>query len=268
MRNNLWNSIGIILLSAILVLTCTGCSGTKVYAAEIISNGSFEKDVENNAVTVDRTITINNSEYDVKWSKSVRSEFTDELYDIYEVIDSLDEFMPGKIKIDPKTEEIVLFSDINPYPNIENIDDLSDDELKSVVEQLIGDAVDFSQYNVFKVNRPAAFNSEYSLWWQVKRELMCNIGLNIVISKDGAINFFSKTDACPSNLSRSFISEGERDKLLEDEICRYLCVKSLEDIEYEIISETLTYFHNESSIMYTVEIVRGGFSQVVILRVS
>lgn len=262
------SSIGILLLSTILVLACTGCANTNVYAAEIVGNSSFEKDVDISTAVIDRTISIGDSAYDVKWSKSVQSELTDELYDIYEVVDSPDEFMPGKIKLNAKTGEVVRFSHINPFPDIENIDNLSDGELKSAVEQLIGDMVDFSQYNVFEVSRPTSSASEYNLWWQVKRDLLCNIALEIVISKDGAIETFSKTDACPGNLSRSFVSESERNKLLEDEICGYLGIKSLENVELEIISETLTYFHNESSVMYAVKIVRDGFTQVIMIRIS
>ncbi len=268
MRNNLRNSIEILLLSAILVLTCTGCASTNAYAAEIISNSSFEKDVDSDIEAANRTITIGNSAYDVKWSQSVRSELTDDLYDIYEVIDSPDKFMPGKIKLDPKTGEVVLFSQINPYPSIKNIDDLSDNELKSAVEQLMGDSVDFSQYNVFKIYRPISADADYSLRWQVKRDILCNIGLKIVISKDGAIKMFGKTDACPNDLSRSFVSESERNKLLEDKIRDHLDIKSLENVEYEILSETLTYYHNENSIMYVVKIMYEGFPQVVTMRIS
>ncbi len=267
MRNDLRNSIEILLLSAIFVLTGTGCAGKDAYAAEIISNSSFEKDVDSDIETPDRTITIGNSAYDVKWSKSVRSELTDDLYDIYEVIDSPDKFMPGKIKLDPKTGEVVLFSQITPYPSIKNIEDLSDNELKSAVEQLMGDSVDFSQYNVFKIHRPTPANSDYSLSWQVKRDILCNIGIRIVI-KDGAIKMFGKTDACPNDLSRSFVSESERNKLLEDKIRDHLDIKSLENVEYEITSETLTYYHNKNSIVYVVEIMYEGFPQVVILRIS
>lgn len=91
----------------------------------------------------------------------------------------------------------------------------------------------------------------------------------VTVSEDGVIESFSKTDACPDNLSRSFVSESERNKLLEDEICRYLCIKSIDDVDYEIFSETLTLFHNKSSILYGVEITdKDGFAWCIMVWIS
>ncbi len=272
MKNKLSAILEAALLCAAILLTCTGCKGTNTYAAKVVTNEAFaDDDVEGAVATGITTITIGDSTYNVKWSKSVRYKPTDELYDYYEVIDSEDNFLPGTIRLDPKTGEVISFSNVEPYPAIENMDTLSDDELKAAAEQLLGDLADFSRYNFFEVTRPLGIigtNTDTTLRWQVKRDILCNISVDITIKEDGTIKSFSKTNACLDGTAESYIPKDERIKLLEAEICHYLGVKSIDNVNYEICSEQLSMSHNESCIFYMVEITdEAGFSELVLFSV-
>lgn len=260
--------IEIILLCALLVCNCTGC-GTRVYAAQVVDDLSFETAVNNRKPdSSEKMITIGQSMYNAKMTASVKSELTNETYDVYETVNSSDELLRGKIKRDSKTGEIKSFYGINPYPKINDIEKLSDDELKSTVEQLIGESVDFTEYNVFSVLRPNSSSFTYDLVWQVERDLLCNIKLEIVITEDGVIEGFFKTDACPDDLSQPFVTTRERNGLLESSICDYLGIDSIDKIEYEIESETLSYYQGKSSIIYVVRTVEDGFVQLIVLAIS
>lgn len=271
MRNNFFTFIGIVLLCGAMVLTCTGCENKSAYAAKVITNDQFADDSVQGAFdTGITTISVGDFTYNVKWEKSVRSNLNDELYDYYEVVDNQNKLLPGTIDVDPKTGEVLFFSQITPFSRIENIASLSDEELRSAAEQLLGGLADFSQYNTFEVARPIYNNgfTDTCLSWNVKRDILCNINVTVYISEDGLINCFSKTDACPDGTAESFVPNEERIKLLETEICRYLGVKSINSVNYEILFEKLSLSHNESCIYYTVKITdEAGFSELIVLSV-
>lgn len=260
------------MLCALALFTCTGCKGSGTYAAKVVTNEAFADDnVEGAVDTGITTITIGDSVYNVKWSKSVRYESSNDLYDAYEVIGKSDKSdYPGKIRLDPKTGEVIFFLNVEPFPAIENMDTLSDDELKAAVEQQLGDLADFSQYNVFEVKRPIYNNgyTDISLSWQVKRDILCNISIAVTISENGVINTFSKIDSCPDGTAESYIPKDERIKLLEAEICSHLGVKSIDGVNYEILSEMLIYYHSKNCISYSVKITDElGFPELVLFRV-
>lgn len=266
MKKNILRSIVLATICLGLILSCTGCALT-VYACEVIENGSLEVSTEN-IVADSQIIKVGPTTYNVKYDSSVKSILTDEVFDIYGVIDESSELIKSRIKVNSQTGEVYSFSNITPYQDIINIGELSDDELKAIVEQMMGDWVDFSVYNTFTVSRPHSSNSMYYLVWQVKQELMCNIKLEIYITFDGAIKSFHKTEACPSSLTKSFVTLNERDGLLETKICEYLGVESLDGIVYEIQSETLSYYNNKSAILYSVKIIDDGFEQLIALVIS
>ena len=184
------------------------------------------------------------------------------------MVDENNNMTEKMIEINSRTNEIVCFSGITPYSKIENIELLSDDELKVAVEQTIGDTVDFSVYNTFTVERYDSELNTYHLVWQLKREMLCNVKLDLYITAEGFIEKYSKTDSCPNSLTRSFVSNSERDTLLENSICEYLNISSIYEIEYEIQSETLSYYKGKSGIIYAVKIISDGFVQLIVLAIS
>lgn len=272
MKNKLSVIIGIILLCATVVFTCTGCKSTSAYAVEIVS-GTDETEIDSATGASDMTVTIGNSSYDVKWRKSVRSDYDDKLYEWYDVIDSADNFLPGSVKIDPETGEIVDFNRITPFSRIDNISSLSDEELKSAAEQRLGNLADFSRYNFFEVTRPLGIvgtNTDTTLSWQVKRDILCNISVTVYISEDGEIYCFGKTDVCPDGTAESYIPKDDRIKLLEGKICEHLKIRSLDGsgYKYNILHERLSYYHNKVCVTYVVKILdKQDFAHVISVRV-
>ena len=266
MKNKISLSILSILLCMGLLLSFTGCALT-AYACEVIEDGSFEVSAEKSDAD-DRVIQIGSSTYSVKYDSSVRSKLTNELFDVYGVVEESSNLIRSKIKINSQTGEIYSFSNITPYEKIDDIANLTDEALKVTVEQLMAELVDFSVYNTFEISRPHSSNSVYYLVWQVQQDLMCNIKLEIYISFDGAIKSYHRTDACPNNLTRSFVTTDDRNTLLQNEISEYLGVESLDGIEYEIQTETLSYYDNKEAIIYSVKILNDGFEQMISLVIS
>ena len=261
MIKRLVQAINLVIMSLLIVFSSGSCA-LKVYACEVIENESIEfvseKDNSNNHI-----IQIGQSTYDAQYYSSQKSTLTNEIFDIYEIVEESSDLIKSYIRIDSESGRIIGFSNINPYPNIDNIDEMSDAELKETVELMMWNLADFTQYNEFKVKRPQSSNSHYYLVWQVKREALCNINVQIHITAEGAIKDFSIIDACPPNLTKSFISNAERDKLIQKRIKKHLAVYSLEGITYEIYSEILSYYHNTQAIIYQVTIVENGFEQLI-----
>ena len=196
------------------------------------------------------------------------------MYDHYEVVGSPDDLIPCTIRLDSETDEIKSFSfyGTSPYTAIEDIGNLSDDELKTAVEDMLGDLADFSEYNSFSVRRPpdsVGYNTDIKLSWQVRRELPCSIGVDVVVSEDGLIKSFSKANSCPDDLSKSFLTEEERNKLIEKGVCKEMGIKKLGNVTYKILSETLTCRKEKNALSYTVEIMdEQGFSHVIVMTIA
>ncbi|MBQ9848443.1 MAG: hypothetical protein IJO64_05240 [Clostridia bacterium] len=236
------------------------------YACEVIESESEEFVSE--TTTKERIFKIGQSTYRMQYLSSQKSGFTGEVIERYGILepDGTTDHILQDIYIDAKTEEIILFHNINPYPAIENIEKMSDSEIKETVELLLSDLADFSQYNHFELKR---LNGHplyaYSLKWQVKREIFCNISVRVYITSDGSIDSFDKEDACPTDIERSLVSDAERNQLIEDKLKEELGDETFARSEYEIFSETLTYYNNEPAVIYSVEIIGNGFSQVKVL---
>lgn len=255
-----------LMLSFSLILACAGCA-VNAYACEIIENDMVE--VEASTVSAESFVaTIGQSTYTLQYDSSVKSELNNEVFDIYDVSDNPSEPTNGWIKINAQTGEIAGFSNISPYPQIDGMGEMSDDEIKAAVELMAGDLADFSQYNTFTVSRPNSSSSMYYLVWQVQRNLACNIKTEMYFTSDGIIKSFSKTDACPENMTISLLSNEQRDSLLEKKICEYLGVDSISDLDYDVESETLTYYRNEPAVIYQVSIIEDGFTQLILLVIS
>lgn len=263
MIKNLLQSIILVIMSILLTISLAGCA-VDAYACEVLENNlqTFycEKDTDKN-----HAFRIGESTYNMQYLSSQKSSETGDTFDVYEMPKATSEVIGSKIRVNSKTGEMVEFSGISPYPDITNIDTMSDAELKQTVELMMGDLVDFSKYNHYEVERPVPglARQAYHLKWQVKRELLCAITVKVDITLDGAITDFHKTDACPDDLTKSFLSNAERDKLIEKKIADHLGRTSLDGIEYEITSEVLSSYNNKPAINYLVKIVEDGFAQLI-----
>ena len=131
---------------------------------------------------------------------------------------------------------------------------------------MLGNLADFSTYNVFELKPPSADSvvKHYRLTWDVKREIMCDIGVTVYITADGLIDYFDKRNNCPDNLTKPFLSTAERNKLLEKRIKTTLCYDSMEGVQYDIISEKLGYCNGAPQIVYVLEIRRDGFINLIL----
>lgn len=262
MKNKFLQSLFVLALCLGMILSCTSCAIT-AYACDIMEDELVDIVSEKDTSKV-HTIQIGHSTYDTQYISSKQSSLTNEIFNIYGIKEESSELVRSRIRINSQSGAVVGFSNINPYPQIEKIDDIADEKIKEIVEAMMSDLVDFSQYNEFELKRPHSSNSTYYLVWQVKQELLCNNKVEIYISSDGFIKNFDKTDACPTDLTKSFVTTNTRDNLLEDKICEYLGVETIDGIQYEIQSETLSYYNGSNAIIYVVKVADDdGFSQLI-----
>lgn len=257
------NVVGFIILSVIMILSLVGCA-RGAYICDVVENESADF-VAGKSRSEDYVIRIGEATFDTQYISSKKSNLTNEIYDVYGIVEGDPCVIRRRISVDAKTGEVVGFSNISPYPQIDNIDKLSDAELKEIVESLMGELADFAQYNEFKADRPHSSDSVYYLLWQVKREALCNIKVEVYITASGSITSFYKADACPDELTKPFVNDTERDRLIEERIKAHPGIDSVEDTVYEIQSEVLTYYNNAPAIIYDVKIVEDGFAQVICL---
>ena len=262
---NCLQSITLTLLSLLFVLSLSSCT-LNIYDCEVLKSESLDFIDEKN-YTDNYVIKIGQSTFNARYISSKKSNLTNETFDIYGIVEESSDIIKKRIRVNSKTGVIVGFSNINPYPNIDNIDKLSDAELRETVELMMDGLADFKQYNEFEIKRPHSSNSVYYLKWQVKRDLLCNIKTEIYITTDGSITSFDRTDACPSDLTTSFVNNTKRDELIKKKIKAYWGVDSVKAVTYEVQEEVLTYYDNVPAIIYNVKVVENGFEQTMYLVV-
>ncbi len=251
-----------------LILSIIGCNHTNsAYSCEIMEPNLHEQE-QTITSAPPQDFKIGQSTFTVQLSSKAESVDTHERYDVYAVVDASDTPVNKTIRVHTETGKMVGFYGIRPYDKIENIENLSDEELKTIVEQTMGDAVDFSAYNTFRVMRPVSPSGQYCLCWQVKEEIFRDIRVDIHITSDGHIQSFSQTNNCPDDLTVPFLPIEERTRLIEDTLCEHLEIKSIKGIRYKILYETLSYYQGKDAILYQIEVVKDGFSQIVSLVIS
>lgn len=259
-------SICLIVLCLLLTFSFAGCA-LSAYACEIVESESVDIFTER-MHTDNRTVHIGVTDFNVRYLSSSKSNLKNGISDIYGIVDGDSVSEISHIRTDSATDAVIGFMNVNPYPAIDKIDLLSDTELKETVEAMMGDLVDFTQYNVFKLKRPHSSNSYYRLVWQVRRELLCNIFVEVRITSGGLIMSFDKADDCPDDLTRSFVNTSRRDELIRDKIKSHLGVDSIEEVEYDIVSEVLGYYNNVPAVMYTLDVVDAdGFAHVILFAI-
>ncbi len=251
-----------ILLAVVFVLSA--CAGKK-------PEGTDSTETQAPKIT---SLTIGDTCYSVRFTESKISEFTDKPMDYYQVAEGDNaESGTASIIVDPETGEIKSFYKIRPYPCIPDIRELSDEQIRGAVEGQLKDTVDFSAYNTFSLKRRSQTGNPedtmYTLHWQLKKDLLCNVDLTVTVDKDGFVTVFSKTDACPDSIDSSFLSSAERKQRLEAAICEKMKIASVSQIDsYEIESETLSLYHGKPAIICSVNVIEDGFSTLIVVTVS
>ncbi len=253
------------LLLVVLLVECT----TPAY----IVDGKKAADISNDAFIKENmeaaTIQIGDGTYTGKYAYSRKWGWTNKIVDVYEELTTEDGALPehSSVTIDPQDGKIISFSEVRPYAKIDAIEMMSEEQLKNTVEQIFKDMVDFSQYNTFSCNTPengAYFHGTYFLSWGVQKEMKCATSVGIYIDKDGFIYYFNVSDYCPPDLTKSFVTEKELDRLVRKKLRRHLKVLSLEDYTYKISGEVLLYYNGKPAIQLLVSITdKLGFIHVI-----
>ena len=195
MKKCLLGSIGLVIISMLILISYNGCASND-YTCKVADDRNLEfiSEEDNGKIVF---IELGDTTYEAQYHSSRQSSLTNEIIDVYGVVDKSSNLIISRIRMNSDTGQVVGFTNISPYPIIEDIDGMSDTELREIVESMVSDLAGFSQYNEFRVSRPQSANSSYYLLWQVKRDLPCNIKVEIYITADGLIKSFSMTDACP-----------------------------------------------------------------------
>lgn len=129
--------IGLSLVLALSILCVNACT------KECRSDTTETQEPKKNS------ISISDSHYAVQFDSGIPSEYTNEIIDRYTVMTNDDAVIHGTIDVNPVTGEIIHFYGIKPYPCIQNIQTLCDEEIRETVEQQLKGFVDFSAYNTF-----------------------------------------------------------------------------------------------------------------------
>lgn len=227
-----------------IIAICTGCAASKTTNVFRETQYYTEEYLQDQTL---RSISIGNTEYSVQYQSSKRSSFDLKMCHRY-TVGSGDPC--GTIWVD-SAGNWTYFSLLYPFDPIMNIESLSDEEVKAAAETIMGDAVDFSVYNTFSINKIA---TGYQLQWQIKRELPCNISLIVYLDSDGAIYSASKNNACPNDLSESFVSIEQRDALIFETLSSRALQKGEEfaPAKIKVTTEMLSLYEGNRSILYTV----------------
>jgi predicted translin family RNA/ssDNA-binding protein len=144
---------------------------------------------------------------------------------------------------------------------------MSESEIKNAVEKVLSPDIEFQKYNVFSLDR--LFDNSYMLSWQVKRDMLCNIRLDVWIDSDGVIYHLIKTDACPDSLKSSFIDDKIRDNLIWAKIRQQY--KSFPNgyFNFSIESATLSEYKKNDAIIYSIKVTDSeGFVELIVMVIS
>lgn len=257
------NRIFLSLILAVMVAACCfGCTSTtydcRVWDDEIQEH-VYLPDAERD------TIIIGAKAFQVSYENSTEMIDGTMCHDYSVVLPDID------LPEDPlRQPEIILlddgtlysFSNIYPFEKIENVDSLTEEELRAAVEELLGDLIDSSIYNAFSVTDDLGYN----LLWSVNRDVPCNIYLRIAINEEGYIEKFAKGEFCAEDFSEPFLKESERDSLIMQALKERYAQKGavIEPDHFEIYSEMLTCDGANNAMHYWVIVYnKQGFSEML-----
>ena len=258
-RSNLRRVMALLVVVVIMSLLCQGCA-TTAYACSVLDTADTVASAKQNDYIA--LVKIGDQEYSATYKHTVSSCYTGTRFDEYEVTTSDG---TGCVRYNADTKELVSFRGIAPFERLTEIESMTEAQIKSSVEMLLKDMVDFSVYNQFtlkKINATSASRYAYRLIWQVKREVLCNISVDVSITADGKIEAYCKSDYCPEDLTAPFVTDQERDKLIWD--CLQKRFDNFKPYEFRIESQTLTYYEGEEAIIYLLTVLdKEGFATAI-----
>ncbi|HBL83475.1 MAG: hypothetical protein A2Y17_04045 [Clostridiales bacterium GWF2_38_85] len=244
-----------------------GCTSS-LYTCEIIDS-SQENDFFNNNTDKLSSVEINGKIYNLVYKKSRLSELTNEKIDHYSITagTGLEESSEPLISIDSEHNDILFYLGITPYPAIDEIEKLSDEELKNAVEELMSDEIDFAKYNDFSAFYPGSIRN-CILTWQVKYDYTLNVKLIVYINSEGLIYCVQKIDSCREGVVAPFLSNDERDTLISKKLHEKLKIDANEIINFTIESELLTLNRGKDAVDYTVKATtEDGFYDLYVIQI-
>lgn len=145
---------------------------------------------------------------------------------------------------------LTYISDNDLFHEIENIENLSEEQIKDAVISRLSDTFDFSLYDTFTFHH----NLFYGLRWEVANKM---ISLDVTIDQTGKIDIITIQNRCPDEEPIE-IDDKTRDRLLKSAIRKEV----KEDFTFKILSEMQTYDdHGRNAISYFVSVKdKNGFS--------
>ena len=232
--------LSLLLAGALLLSSLAGCA-VSGYAYEIAeSDGMTDSGLSEKAGEI-TSIKINGRDFDVSYDSSKESVFNGERLDVYNVGQN------GKIIVN-ENGQIRLISGFSPFPGIGDVASLSEDEIKTRIENAIGQSADFSRFNKFSTS--VSEDGSATLVWGLERGILRNVRIEVTVGSDGEITYFSSTDACPEDLQTLSIGNDERDEYLMK--CLTEKYGSVSFAKINIVSEVLTLYKSKPAILYVV----------------
>lgn len=246
-----------------LTLTALLCSCGTGYVCEF-GAGSDRKTVSGLEGKIDH-IDINGKTYELTYEETYASELTGELIDEYRVsVHELPEiFSLGThcVHIERESGKLISFSGILPYAIIQNISDMTDDEIKTTVEEMLSADYDFSLYDKFEHAAPIG---DHYLTWSVEGQ---NISLSVDISEDGDIFHVFQTNAGADASDILSLDEAERDAIILKCLKKQGVVKSTKDVKMEIRYATQTMYKGKPAVVYGISVDKDGFPSVHVVTI-
>ena len=259
MVTNMKNRILICFLLLLIATVAVGCS-INTFAAEIYETEPFHSDLVS-MVDIPKSLTIPGKVCSVEYESYRVSELTGEKLVTLKVLDTED----GTITIG-ENREIMSISRVGRLDQIAGLVKNDEKQLKSIVEQGMGELLDFSIYNDFSISK-WEWDGTIHLIWQVRKELLCNNKAELVIDDEGNILFFAKTNACPEELKSRFISESERDDVLLEAL--KIKYPDLHFSKISVESEMLSLYKSRRSLICDVRAVdEDGFAYYEVIVVT
>ncbi|MBQ8498117.1 MAG: hypothetical protein IJ489_11785 [Clostridia bacterium] len=150
---------------------------------------------------------------------------------------------------------VISIRDNDLFPAIENIESLSEEEIKEAVISLLSNTFDLSVYDTFAFHN----NTAYYLRWEISDK---TISFDVTVDQTGKIDYISITDQCPDEEPLR-IDDKTRDRLLKSAIQKEI----KDDFTFEIRSAKQTFDENGNNAMqYAVAVTdQNGFGRGIFI---
>lgn len=205
-------------------------------------------------------LTVGNAQYRVQLSESFYSH-ADEIIDEYQVIggdaydadDGMDEYR--KIRIVRQTAAVVYFSNIHPYPPLQEYQQRTDEENKTAIMALFGE-YDFSVCDSFEIWGEPLSEARNYRWFSAQTAQ----SLSVRVTADGIIDHFVIYDQAPAISDRLPLKESECLRLVRRYLLFNGTISPFRDYEITFETRRHTLSYGKPAIFCTVRVVdEDGF---------